>query len=1228
MVADLYIAWAHHFDITDNFDEAQKIFQKGLDARAAPIEQLKQVYERFQMSVSQRILRKDAYRQEFLTTMEEQRHAFTSLRSLKRSKVGSIRTGSAVRSYIPGQVQQNQPTSSMSTNAPLPVYEGASNMNEKTQPQRFTSVVMDIQNSMVENKIEPGPWTKASNRKSVFHNTTERNSTLKFAILEDVDVQQPPIKFGPLPPDNGNLAINLPPDFVRKSRPQTPFNVPAYVEDSLPPLAIPCYDIFFLQPNKKASFSTEELRWYKRCKSQNIENAFKKEQDKIWSTDTTVPMRLPPRFVRKNQPFVDMETERPDILSIPKTENFLCKLTELYPKDSTTDVSIEELYRQKYISKSNNDGMDETICVRGRQSFGVKHIRKSIVTGGRKSIMPLANDKGSVTLNLPSTISEDSSSDMEIDDGEEGTHRNEMEFGKSDTINTNVQSNQPLYNHQSNSAATASAENVSVLKSNSVAITSAENVGVSKSNSAALASAENVSVLKQNPVPKWSIFNDESSNALPTTPTDDEQKSKITEKLPVPSWSIFKDDDASSPTIFSSISKTVDPDKTKDVFAVPQRPLSGSSTLAEKRTLEWAMKSADIETPDLKRTILERPQHTIGPHTGAIKKVARKSFIAENAIQKSQSPPSSTSPSSNNENTFKSPNPLDPKKFHESMSLDYSLCTQKFNFNLAEQMVSTPVATRRIEALTEQIRAQDAQPIQPLKSLSTIMETTEGSAHTASTKSSTQFSSPEDDDLSKQSKLLNRTKFVGGVTIGSDSDGSESGDKNDFKSEAIKEFTVNSFVNPNVVVASTNYSCNVEKTLPTIQMSLLLEGAAIHNKNDITAPAKDGPAKNFPFPIFEDTQATITDVNTTKSQPKSTLNESLLNFFSVTPDPQCLPTTSIPSAPALHTTGPLESSSYELQNATHSNDVRFNMPSMWIKDEPHSFTLHDSATEESFAIPSVRESESVAQPSGETVNEFDIVELHQTKDKLVSFTLNDSATEESFAIPNVRQTESVAKPNRTNVGSNTFDLDDSSDSEEEIILVPDETLCEDIPKIAQVQSLAQPNQNDISESCFGVDTRISISISEDEAAAHCNIKQEMKNIPNADATLADAANCDQSIYFKHNSILIEPSWIENEGEQALPEEFNIYQHEKVNLEESRIFIETKLAEPAIDPFDEQLRKAILQELAFIFYLEEHESTLLVNAAPPVTVKSMIPFKDNSFDVLKCIGHGAYGRVYK
>ncbi|XP_037039331.1 uncharacterized protein LOC119076591 isoform X2 [Bradysia coprophila] len=1208
MVADLYIAWAHYFDVLDEFDQAKAVYQKGLDARAAPIDHLKQVYERFQFSVGQRVIRKEEYRQEFLSTMEAQRNAFTSLRSLKRSKVGSIRTGSAVKSLEPGRVRQNQSlSSSSSSNVPLKVYDGASVTTSKPLPQPYRSVVEEIENSMVENKIEPGPWSKASSRKSVFHNV-HGNSALKFAILED-DLEQPPIKLAPLPPDNGNLAINLPKNFVRKNDPQTPFELAAYVEEVVDLHTIPAYPKFYLQPNAKICFQPEELRHYKRLKAKNISNEFTEHRDIYWGVGSTLPARFLPNFPRQNKPQTEMETEWPDISLIPCDQVFVCNLRAMYPKDSKLEVPFEQNIIANRESKKNNQNnageMDETVCVRGRQSFGVQHTRRSIVSGGRKSIMPVASDRDVSIRRFPST--DDSSSDMDLttDDIDEVINRKEK------------------------------------VSANALIATVDE-------------------FLKPAPKPQTALPNRDGEFKKPLEPPKTTQ------------WSVFTDDEPStmqtpeqmatktvqSPAIFSSKSSGSGADKSsKETFAVPQVPVA--RTAAEKRTTESVtMKHTDIPTAS---TSSVQASYPIGPQTGAVRKsILRKSTISEHAIE-------SSSIGSSNDNADKLPPP----------DLDYSLCTQAFNVNLAEQMASTPVAIRRKEPLAEQIRSShDVQPTHPLK-LSTIMETTEGSASAASTKSSTQFSSPEDEDLSKRSNVTNRTKLAG-TTVCPDDEAT-----NYSKSEPNHELSNNG-------AGLTNYSCNVEHTMPAIQLSLLPGDYLLPNtapsvqfKSEVATVAKEEPTKNYPFPIFEDTQTTTTIAANVSSEPNAA------------------------------------------RNSGHSGDGQFNETSMWIKDEPKSFTLNNiSAAEESFALPMVvprdsfapllgttvsetsnnfaefahqskataeesftlpnRQRKSMAPLVGTTVGEtsnkfaefahqskagaqadistaeesFDLPNrqrksmaplvgttvsetsnnfaefahqskagaqidsstagesfalaneshtntLHQIKDELQTDT---STTEQSFALPNAQQTV----PEMSGLNG-TFELD-SSDSEEEIIEVPDDTLMEDVPKIVDVQSLA--NRNNFTANRFETSTRLSISITEEEMAVHMNLK-------NANG---DAEMCDQSIYFKQNSVLVQPPWIENEAKLDSTDR-NAYQHEEVNLEESRIVIDTKLAEVLVDPFNEVLRGAILADIQFMEFLKKNAACDLISTVPTVAVKRSITFKDTHFDVLKSIGHGAYGRVY-
>lgn len=122
LVADLYIAWSYYSDALNNYKQVEAIFQKGIDARAQPTEELEQAHQAFRMSMSRRLLYDDeSSKQEFKATMEEKRSALTSLRAHKKKHVPSVRTGIAVRHENPGVVLQENVASS--SNAHLQVHE-------------------------------------------------------------------------------------------------------------------------------------------------------------------------------------------------------------------------------------------------------------------------------------------------------------------------------------------------------------------------------------------------------------------------------------------------------------------------------------------------------------------------------------------------------------------------------------------------------------------------------------------------------------------------------------------------------------------------------------------------------------------------------------------------------------------------------------------------------------------------------------------------------------------------------------------------------------------------------------------------------------------------------------------------------------------------------------------------------------------------------------------------
>lgn len=101
MVADFYISWAYCYDIAGNSRKADEIFCRGIACRAQPFEELQEARQHYLSSVGKRTLYADddenaelAYRE-----LHERRLALSSLR---HKVVGSIRTGHAVQSHVPG----------------------------------------------------------------------------------------------------------------------------------------------------------------------------------------------------------------------------------------------------------------------------------------------------------------------------------------------------------------------------------------------------------------------------------------------------------------------------------------------------------------------------------------------------------------------------------------------------------------------------------------------------------------------------------------------------------------------------------------------------------------------------------------------------------------------------------------------------------------------------------------------------------------------------------------------------------------------------------------------------------------------------------------------------------------------------------------------------------------------------------------------------------------------
>lgn len=403
MIADLYLCWAYYYDYCDNFEKAENVYRKGLDARAQPIELIEQAHKQFGFSMSQRILYKDESTQrEFRSSMDEQRLALTSLRAHKHRHVGSIRTGSAVKSHKPGRLDQISSANQLS-NRKVQIFEDAN--DGPTSPTASTSVVQTILNSTKkqENLREPGPWTKAKIKsKALFSGAS--SSKPSFLILEDL----PQI---PLPDSENNYArgIQLPADFVRRNLPQEEFSFQLHRDEEPAKNTIYKYDKFMVFPSANKCYSLDELFAYKWFKRHNIENDFTREQDKVWGTGYGIPIRLPPHFIRKNAKQDDLPQNPINFEEALANgqRKFGFNINLVYTPDE--EFSPEEILQAKWLNGeliSQKDAEMEITCgfERREEIYNRNSKRRSMALGGRKSILPRKSDSPRKSINARKSL--------------------------------------------------------------------------------------------------------------------------------------------------------------------------------------------------------------------------------------------------------------------------------------------------------------------------------------------------------------------------------------------------------------------------------------------------------------------------------------------------------------------------------------------------------------------------------------------------------------------------------------------------------------------------------------------------------------------------------------------------------------------------------------------------------------------------------------------------------
>ncbi|KAH8372739.1 hypothetical protein KR009_004288 [Drosophila setifemur] len=409
MLADFYIAWAYSYDLSGNMRKADEIFRQGLECRAEPLEELREAHQHFGYTVAQRMLYTDGEEASAVTQeLNERRLALQSLYGLQQRNtntitVGSVRTGAAVKSGMPGVVQMDAPSTSrmrnagrnvnvfndenVDVNAPLPVpeFEAKSTLRSIIDAARVQ-----------ENVKEPVPWNKPNARShkpgKIFGSTA--SPELGFDI--HVDEQA-------LPPITNyerclEKPFRFPPNFVAKNKPQEAWVTPVTIEDEPNAPGLPCYNKCLMYPRPNLEFSPEEYRGYLHLKLRQPQLPLVVNNDEWWGTGGGVirGVRCYPNFAKISKPEPSEELKKYTYWKPTPVSGLQTMFDQLYNDEEQLEYQPEELLAAKWQQKRNltvygEFDMEETVCLPGnkmprRKSFFPSSSRKSVMVRSVPSV--------------------------------------------------------------------------------------------------------------------------------------------------------------------------------------------------------------------------------------------------------------------------------------------------------------------------------------------------------------------------------------------------------------------------------------------------------------------------------------------------------------------------------------------------------------------------------------------------------------------------------------------------------------------------------------------------------------------------------------------------------------------------------------------------------------------------------------------------------------------------
>ncbi|EDW58751.2 uncharacterized protein BubR1 [Drosophila virilis] len=403
MLADFYIAWAYSYDLSGNMRKANEIFRLGVDCRAEPLEELKEAQQHFGYTVAQRMLYSEGEETTAVTQeLNDRRLALRSLHGQKRKNtltVGSVRTGAAIRSNMPGVVHNvgastsragrnanrqlevfNDENADLNVPPPPPIAEPETPADAKSSLRSIIDAARQQ-----ENLKEPIAWSKPHKHGKIFASTAAHDPAFPIHVDEKA---LPPI----VDPDGNMLKpFKYPPNFKPKNTSQEPWVTPVTIEDEPDTNTLPCYNKCMLYPRPNMEFSPEEYRAYCWFRRRNEQHPYVLRNEAWWGNGAAFGVRRYPNFASISKPQARDELDA--YYKPPAVPSLATLLDKVYNDEEQQEYQLEELlvakWRQKLITQRGVMDMEETVCLPGEQMPRRKSFFPNLQPGSsRKSIMP------------------------------------------------------------------------------------------------------------------------------------------------------------------------------------------------------------------------------------------------------------------------------------------------------------------------------------------------------------------------------------------------------------------------------------------------------------------------------------------------------------------------------------------------------------------------------------------------------------------------------------------------------------------------------------------------------------------------------------------------------------------------------------------------------------------------------------------------------------------------